>query len=112
MTDPLDQPEPDNEWGLVFPFTACTSQGGPYDDAAFVAGVHLGHIDHALAIGAITNAARFEFTVPTELVKQLELCGMARGYPTLVAREVEATEDYDAMPEWTFVTFLREGAQP
>jgi hypothetical protein len=34
--DPLDEPEPGTTWGLVVPFVVCQSQGGPYDDDAFV----------------------------------------------------------------------------
>lgn len=36
------------EYELVMPFVACTSQGGPYDDAAFTAGWRLGQLDAEL----------------------------------------------------------------
>lgn len=107
MNDPLDQPEGDDEYGLVYPFVACTSHGGPYDDGAFVAGVQLGRIDQALETASVIGAHELRFTVYTALVKQLELCAMARGFPTVTAEQVEATEDHDAMPEWSFITFVR-----
>lgn len=104
----MDLPEDDAaEYGLVFPFVACASNGGPYEDEAFVAGVQLGRTDQALEAAALIGALRLTFTVRTALVKTLELCGMARGFPTITAEQVEATEDHDAMPEWSVVTFER-----
>lgn len=102
--DPLDQPEP-AEFGLLFPFIVCASQGGPYDDDAFVAGVQMGRIDQALQVAAQTGADRLRFTVATRLVRQLELVGMARGFPVMQAQPVEATDEYPAMPQWSLVTF-------
>jgi hypothetical protein len=106
-TDPLDQPE-EPGYGLVYPFICVTSKGGPYDDAAFVAGATVGSIDMALEIAKRVGADRYPATVPTALVPQLELAGMARGFPVLIAEEVAETDEYPAMPEWTFVTFLTE----
>lgn len=104
----MDLPEDDAAtYGLVFPFVACQSHGGPYDDEAFVAGVQLGRIDLALENAALIGAQRLQFTVRTALVKTLELCGMARGFPTITAEQVEATDEHDAMPEWSVVTFER-----
>lgn len=100
MADPMDQPENDS-YGLVYPFVVCASKGGPYDDEAFVAGVTLGQIDRSLEVAAVAGADRLQFTVNTGLVKQLELCGMARGFPVMTA----TATDY---PTWTFVTFQRE----
>lgn len=111
MTDPLDQPEPDSQMSLVYPFTCVTSVGGPYEDQAFCAGVQVGRISDELRHGELTGATVFEYTVPTALVAQLELVGMAYGYPVLDRAEVEATDEHDAMPEWTFVTFRREVAR-
>jgi hypothetical protein len=108
VTDPLDQPEGGTEYGLLFPFVVCQSQGGPYDDEAFVAGAQFGRIDQALQVAAVSGATRLRVTVRTDLVKQLELCGMARGFPVLIAEQVEETPDYPAMPEWSFVTLATE----
>jgi hypothetical protein len=109
-TDPLDQPQPDDEMTLVYPFTCVTSVGGPYDDQAFAAGVQLGSISGALRVGEIAGATRFNFTVPTTLVDQLELVGMAYGYPVMLRSAVVATDEHEAMPEWTFVEFQAAGA--
>ncbi len=105
MTDPLDLPEPDGQMSLLDPFVACKSQGGPYDDDPFVAGVQVGQIDRALTVAAAAGADRLTFTARTDLIRQLELCGMARGFPVVTAVQVEATEEYPAMPEWSHVTF-------
>lgn len=105
MTDPMDQPEEDTTYGLVYPFTVCRSQGGPYEDESFVAGVQLGHIDRILQIAAGVGADRVRSTARTALVPQLELCGMARGFPVVTVEEVTATDKYPAMPEWVFITF-------
>ena len=104
MNDELDQPE-DEGMTLVVPFIVCRSKGGPYDDESFVAGWQGGEIDKALAAAAAIGATRVDYTVRTALVPQLELVAMNRGFPSMVAVEVGETEDHDAMPEWSFVTF-------
>ena len=106
-TDPMDQPEEDDGYGLVYPFTVCASVGGPYDDNAFVAGVQLGRIHEALAAAAAIRADRLRFTVYTSLVKQLELVGMAQGFPLMAAEQCEDTDEGVSMAEWTFMTFER-----
>lgn len=106
MTDPMDVPAAETH-SLVYPFIACASQGGPYDDDPFVAGVQLGRADVALETAALLGADRITFTVRTTLVRQLELAGMARGFSVMVAAEVAETEDHPAMPEWSHVTFTQ-----
>ncbi len=101
--NPQDQPE-EKTWGLAVPFVVCQSQGGPYDDAAFVAGFHAGQISQALKSAQAAGASRLQFTVRTELVKQLDLIAMDRGF-TLSVADVDETECHPAMPEWTFATF-------
>ena len=105
MTDPLDQPEDDEAQGLLFPFIVCESNGGPYADDPFTAGFEAGRIDRALVVAAAADANRLQFTARTALVPQLELIGMARGFPVMTAEQVEETEDHPAMPEWSYVTF-------
>ena len=39
----------ESEYELVMPFVAVTSQGGPFDDTAYVAGYELGVLDGQLA---------------------------------------------------------------
>lgn len=104
MIDPLDQPEDDGGMQLVVPFVACQSQGGPFDDEAFVAGFQCGQISQALKAAAVIGADRLRFTVRTDLAKQLDLIAMEAGFALSVA-EVEESEDHPAMPEWSFATF-------
>lgn len=112
MSDPLDQPEPDG-YDLVVPFVICTSQGGPFDDDAFVAGYQCGEIDKTLAtvnaaasVGAPSALVSLTWTVRTDLLRQLELVAMSRGFPYM------AKEAVDDMPEWTVVTFSNRSPQP
>lgn len=106
MTDEDDQPGPDG-YALLFPFTATRSHGGPYEDGPFVAGVQLGRIDMALTAALAVDARVVEFMVYTDLVDNLELVGMARGFPVMTAGQVAATAEYPAMPEWSRVVFHR-----
>jgi hypothetical protein len=99
----------DPQYELLYPYTVCRSQGGPFDDEAFVAGVQLGQIDEALQVAAIGGVERLSFTAYTALVRQLELCGMARGFPVVSAEAIEETDEYPAMPDWSVVTFARSG---
>jgi hypothetical protein len=96
----LDQPEPDG-YSLVVPFVVCRSNGGPYDDESFVAGWQCGDIDRALAAAAAVGASRVrQPMVHAAIIKQLELVGMYRGFPTLQADAIEGC------PEWADVTFV------
>jgi hypothetical protein len=101
MTDPKDSPEPDG-MELVVPFIACQSKGGPYDDDSFVAGFLAGQVDKALTAAAAVGATRFDCTVPTVLVPQLELVGMYRGFP--VATAVQVVPGGHELG-WSFVQF-------
>ena len=105
MTDE-DRAEPEG-MTLVVPFIVCTSKGGPYDDNSFVAGFQAARVDHMLEVAALVCAERvaIPFAVATDLVPQLELLGMHRGFPVIEAAQVEETPEYQAMPQWSFVTF-------
>lgn len=104
MSDPMDLPEHDG-MDLAVPFVACTSQDGPYDDGAFVAGFQAGDIDRALTAAAASAATHVQFTAYATLGRQLELIGMHRGFPTV------RTEVWDETPEWVRYTFVREGCE-
>jgi hypothetical protein len=99
--DDLDRPTEDG-WGLVVPFVVCRSQGGPFDDDAFVAGFQAGGIDKALAAGAVVGASSLRFTVRTDLLRQLDLLGMHLGFTMTT---VEAEDDTEG---WSHVEFQRE----
>ncbi len=96
--DPMDQPGEDG-YGLVMPFVACSSQGGPFDDESFVVGFQAGSIDKALAVAREATATEAVFCVNSKLVKQLELIGMKNGFPVFEA------EVWEEAPDWTYVTF-------
>jgi hypothetical protein len=101
VTDDLDRPEEDG-YDLLVPFVACQSQGGPYDDEAFVAGFQCGEVDKALTVGAVSNATTVRFPMArTVLLKQIELLAMNRGYPVM---NVTESEEY---PEWCDLTLTR-----
>ncbi len=84
------------ECEAVLPFTLCRSNGGPYDDDAFLSGWRLGVLDATLAalgVSALADSIR-----PVEYA-QADLIAMARGY----TMAVEPSRD----PEWLSVTFTR-----
>lgn len=103
MSKPYDAGRDADGYDLVFPFVVCRSNGGPYDDDAFVAGYQAGQIYQALGVAAQIGVRSARYTVRTALVPQLELIGMDRGFPVVKA------EPWDEHPdEWTFVTFSAE----
>jgi hypothetical protein len=91
--------EEDEGYGLLMPFTVCASQGGPYDDAAFVAGYTAGLLDGRLADP--DNGWPIAQQVPSALVPQLDLLAMRHGWNI-------TSEPWGEHPdEWTLVTFTR-----
>lgn len=78
-----DEPDPPWEWpehGLVMPFVACQSQGGPYDDQAFVAGFRLGRLDAELPMLAALGYASISRMEYSADVEQIDLIAMRHGY--------------------------------
>jgi hypothetical protein len=101
--DPLDQPE-EQSWGLAVPFVVCQSQGGPYDDDAFVAGFQCGQVDKALAVSAAAGSRTVTLPlIRTELIRQLELIAMNHGYPVVTVQPEQLS------PDWATVTFAAGG---
>ncbi len=89
----------DAKFELVLPFVVCQSQGGPFEDTAFVAGFQAGQIDRTLAVAAATEQFEVHFPhVHTTLLPLLALIGMNRGFPVVESDPADA-------PEWTAVTF-------
>jgi len=70
-----DDESQEAEYRPVMPFVVCASAGGPYDDAAFVAGYEAGSLDAALRtireVGGV-----IERWVNPNLVPQLDLIAM------------------------------------
>jgi hypothetical protein len=70
----------EGDYGLVMPFVVCQSNGGPFDDAAFVAGVQFGDLSRQLAGGGPVEPAY----VNPDLWAQLDLAAMHYGYRLIV----------------------------
>lgn len=70
------EPEEGPDWSLVMPFVVCASQGGPYDDDAFVAGYHLGQLDVQMANGTVDSVV----TLRASSMPQFDLIAMRHGY--------------------------------
>lgn len=81
------------EYGLVMPFVACQSKGGPYDDVSFAAGYSVGSTDAALAFGLLLDPK----PVYTALLPQLDLVAMRHGYKLKVL---------DGDDHWSTVCFV------
>jgi hypothetical protein len=94
--------EDEPTYGLVVPFVVCETNGGPYDDAAFVAGCQFGGLDCRMQLGAPEVGPTY---VASALVPQLDLAAMHRGYSM-------TAEPWDEYPdEWTLVTLRRTAEQ-
>jgi hypothetical protein len=100
------------EYGLVMPFVAVASKGGPYDDDAYCAGWECGAIDQMLAdtmqpclpIGAAQETQVVACPIVREAnLAQLDLVAMRHGF---VMRRT-----HDTVDGWCAVEFTR-GAIP
>ena len=93
---------------LVFPFVCTTSAGGPYDDAAFVAGMPLGQLDAHLRTLKSVPVPSHTVTVYRELVAQADLIAMARGW-SMAEQEIPDEDGVDNMgevrAEWAILRF-------
>lgn len=87
-------------FGIVMPFVVVTSKGGPYDDAAYVAGYEAGvlqtRFDSAEVL--LTTTITCEMPFHTENIPQLDLIAMRNGW---------TVESEDAGDGWTYCTFRR-----
>lgn len=82
----------------VMPFVCCITNGGTYDDHAFVAGVRYG--EHAWRLRTEKGAEYAAYVEPA-MVGQYDLLAMDEGY-TMTA------EPWDEHPdEWVLVTLRR-----
>lgn len=93
-------PDEQESWGLVMPFVVTSSQEGPYEDNAFVAGFRCGQIYAQLEADPNRHISEFSWTVETALLPQIRLIGMQFG---LEVSEVTDTE----YASWTRVTLRR-----
>ncbi len=80
----------------VLPFVLCRTNGGPYDDEAFLSGWRLGDLAATLAQPGISGLSD---SIRPEERYQADLIAMARGY----SMSAEVSGD----PSWLNVTFVR-----
>lgn len=101
MPDRAEIGDEEPEMSLVMPFVVCASNGGPYDDQAFVAGVvfaqHQALLEHAHPEDGRTVVTTFP--VYPALVPQLDLLAMAHGY------RLHSEPVPGAAGEWTSVSY-------
>jgi hypothetical protein len=68
------------EYEFVVPFVIVKSQGGPFDDSAFVAGVITGALYQELETCAVMKAIPRARYIHTLLLPQVDLIAMRHGY--------------------------------
>lgn len=99
----MTTPEPaDRE--LFMPFVLCKSQGGPFDDTAFVAGATCGALTEELRMLRLSGATPRERYIDVRHLPQVDLIAMAYGYTTTLG-------DLDEASGWQVVTFAQAGEQ-
>jgi hypothetical protein len=77
MSEPEEQ---EGEYRLVMPIILAKSNGGPYDDAAVVAGMTCGALDQELTMAAVLHALPRERYLNVPLLEQADLIAMKNGY--------------------------------
>lgn len=88
----------EGEYEEAFPIVAVKSNGGEYDDEAFIAGMYCGMVHTFLQT---TTHTVYEAYVPTGTTAQLDLIAMAHGWVT------NSTPWEGAPDEWAFIVFTR-----
>jgi hypothetical protein len=86
----------EHDFNLITPLVVCISNGGPFDDHAFVSGVHYAEWRSRLQVGRPTVLEGFEYP---DLRPQLELLAMELGYTFTF-------QSYS--DDWELVKFSRE----
>ncbi|WP_304452881.1 hypothetical protein [Nocardiopsis sp. YSL2] len=72
-----------SEYTLLVPFVLVTSQGGPFNDAAFVAGATCGALMEELRVLRLTCATPRERYIDDRLLPQVDLIAMNHGYTVI-----------------------------
>lgn len=98
----MSEEEDQSESSLVMPFVTVKSQGGPHDDAAYVAGWEMGSLDAQLNImSSLRSAEQYgPLGIHSENKEQADLLAMQYGW---TAKFEEVTD----FPEWTKMTLWR-----
>jgi hypothetical protein len=86
------------EYEMVTPIVLAKSNGGPFDDAAVVAGMTCGALDQELKMAAALNTLPHERYIDGPLLRQVDLIAMRHGYVTKPG-------DVDEASGWQAVSF-------
>lgn len=77
----MPEHDPHNaEFNLVMPFVVVKSEGGPFDDRSFVAGIQYERTNYVLQIVEPLGYLNFQAFVYKELIPQLDLLAMNLGW--------------------------------
>jgi hypothetical protein len=79
------------EYEMVSPIVLAKSNGGPFDDAAVVAGMTCGALDYEMKMAAALNTLPHPRYIDIPLVKQVDLDAMRHGYVTKLGEIDEAS---------------------
>lgn len=111
MSEHDDQADETEGYELVLPFVVCESQGGPYNDEAFVAGWEAGRLDLMIAEQAKAGArGPIVATVHRGNLPIVDLIAMRHGYT--LTEGVLATDDADTWQTYAVVEFSRHDLPP
>lgn len=93
------------QYELAMPIILAKSNGGPFDDAAVVAGMTCGALDQELTITAALHTLPRERYIDAPLIEQADLIAMRHGY--LLKRG-----DLDEPSGWQHVAFDWASTEP
>ena len=90
----------EEEYGLVFPFVTCKSNGGPHDDESYAAGYEMGSLNMLLGNSQPHTHSQ---SIHTSNKAQADLIAMNHGY------SIELTPTIHE--EWTWLTVWKSSIE-
>jgi hypothetical protein len=84
------------EYEMVMPIILAKSNGGPYDDAAVVAGMTCGALQQELTMTKALHTLPHDRYIDAPLVKQADLIAMKHGY-VLKPGEIDEASGWQAV---------------
>lgn len=98
----MSTPEPEEaEYESVMSIVLAKSNGGPFDDAAVVAGMTCGALDQELTMAAVLHTLPHERYLDGPLLKQADLIAMKHGYVLNVGELDEASGWHRVSFDWS-----------
>lgn len=89
------------EYGLVMPFVCTASNGGPFDDAAFVAGCQMQKVwSDVEALKPNGGVSTYTCTVDERLIAQIDLVAMHFGWRTTLRGRADGWAFIDMERVW------------